>query len=114
MNVTPEIIVAGAGIVISLLFSYIPGLRVWYGGKPEEFKKLFMLGLMVVVAGGLFGLGCASLIQIDLACTKEGAIQLIWYLALAISANQSAYLISPVANDVKIAKFERDTQLPVG
>ncbi len=114
MEISPEVIVAGAAIILSLLFSYIPGLRVWYGGKSEEFKKLFMLGLLVVFSGSLFGLGCAGLLSVSLPCSKDGAVQLIWYLGIAVATNQGAYLISPTTSDVKIAKFERDVEFPVG
>lgn len=112
--VSPEILITATGIILSLLFSYIPGLRVWYGGKAEEFKKLFMLSLMVAVAGVMFGLGCWGIWNLNLPCDKNGLFTLVWYLGIAISTNQAAYLLSPVPNDVKIAKFERDTQLPVG
>ncbi len=50
MEVSSEMIVAIAGVVLSLLFSYIPGLRVWFAGLVAEKKQLIMLGLLVVVS----------------------------------------------------------------
>ena len=108
MNLTSEILVSIAGVVLSLLFSYIPGLRVWFAALVTEKKQLLMLGALVIVTGGVFGLGCAGVLDIGIACDKAGVIAIIRLLILALIANQSTYLISPQTNDVIIAKQLRD------
>lgn len=108
MTLTSELLVSLAGVVLSLLFSYIPGLRVWFAALVSEKKQLIMLGLIVVVSGGVFGLGCAGILDIGLACDKGGVIALIKLLVAGIIANQATYLISPQTDDVVIAKQLRN------
>lgn len=108
MNLTSEILVSIAGVVLSLLFSYIPGLRVWFGALVSEKKQLIMLAALIIVTGGVFGLGCAGVLDIGIPCDKGGVISIIRLLILALIANQSTYLISPQTNDVVIAKQLRD------
>ena len=107
MELSSEMLVGIAGVVLSLLFSYIPGLRTWYAGLVTETKQLIMLGLLVVVTGAVFGLSCGGYID-SVACDKNGVISLIVMLVTGIVANQGAYLITPAVNDVVIAKQLRD------
>lgn len=108
MDINSEVIVGIAGVVLSLLFSYIPGLRVWFAGLVTETKQLIMLGLLIVVSGAIFALGCYGVIDTGIACDKNGAISLVFMLISGVIANQATYLISPQANDVVIAKQLRN------
>lgn len=108
MNVTSEMIVAIAGVVLSLLFSYIPGLRVWFAGLVSEKKQLIMLGLLVLVSGGFFALGCFDILATGITCDKPGVISLVFMLISGIVANQATYLITPIAKDAALAKDVRD------
>jgi L-cystine uptake protein TcyP (sodium:dicarboxylate symporter family) len=84
-------------------------LRTWYAGKSDEFKQLFMLGLLVVVAVASFGLAClgwGASLGINLACTVDGGLGLVVQLILAILANQGVYSISPQRKDVKFLKAQ--------
>ncbi len=108
MDVSSEMIVGVAGVVLSLLFSYIPGLRVWYAALVAETKQLIMLGLLILVSGGIFALGCFDVLSVNIACDKQGVIQLVFMLISGLVANQATYLISPVASDVAEAKSLRD------
>jgi hypothetical protein len=114
MTVSSELIVSIAGVVLSLLFSYIPGLRTWYAALITETKQLIMLGLLVLVTTAIFVLGCYGILSTGIACDKFGAIALIQMLIVGIVSNQAAYLISPQANDVVIAKQLRDDGEGVG
>ena len=96
-----------AGVVVSLLFSYIPGLDIWYGGLAETVKKLLMLAVLVVVSGVLFGLNCAGLFVRYIpavSCDQAGIEQFIVILVAAAVANQTAYKLSPTTNRVTRAK----------
>lgn len=95
---TAEFLAAGAATILSLAFSYIPGLSRWYGAKAEDVKRLIMLGLLVLVAGGAFGLACAGLgvdFGIGVTCDKAGAIELLKVLFAAAVANQITYALTP-------------------
>ena len=108
MQISSEMLVGVAGVVLSLLFSYIPGLRVWYAALKSEFKQLLMLGLLIVVSGAIFALGCYDILSTGIACDKYGAISLVWMFIAALVANQATYAISPQPNDVIEAKAVRD------
>jgi hypothetical protein len=102
---SPELLASVAGILLSLAFSYIPGLRVkWAAVEPDK-QRLIMLGLIALTAGAIFGLGCAGWLNINLSCDQAGVQKLISMLILAMIANQSVYQISPQPGDVKEAKF---------
>jgi hypothetical protein len=105
---TAQMLAAAAGILLSLLFSYIPKLNTWYAAQSEEAKKLIMLGLLFVIAVGAFGLSCAGVLTdlfgIAITCDKAGAIGLIQAFVLAVIANQGVYAITPQTAAVKAAK----------
>lgn len=104
-TLTPAILAAIVGAILSLAFSYIPKLNVWFASKEEEVKRLIMAALLIVLAGVIFGLQCAGVLEAGLACDKQGVVQLIWILLSAVVANQSVYKITPQLESVKDAKF---------
>lgn len=105
---TAQMLSGAAGIILSLLFSYVPKLNTWYAGQSEEVKKLIMLGLLFVVAAGAFGLACAGVLTdlfgIAITCDKAGAIGLIQAFVIAAVANQTTYKLTPQVKSVKAAK----------
>jgi hypothetical protein len=83
-----------AGVILSLAFSYIPGLKDWYQPLSGEKKRLIMFGLIVVIAGAAFGLSCSgwwSWVSCDQAGVKGLVEAIIW---VAVS-NQTTFLLSP-------------------
>ncbi|MBW1994511.1 MAG: hypothetical protein JRI77_08680 [Deltaproteobacteria bacterium] len=104
---TPEILTAVASIVLSLLFSYVPGLNTWYAQLAKEFKQLAMLGLLVVT-GVTFGLACAGVLYdlfgMAVTCDQAGALGLVRALIFAIVANQGVYKLSPQVQAVREIK----------
>lgn len=107
---TPETLALVAGIILSLVFSYIPGLNTKFAGLSSEVKRLIMLGLCILVGAGAFGLTCAGfgdVIGAQLACTKQSLVTLFQSIALVAIANQSAYALSPQTGGVQRAKEER-------
>jgi len=83
-----------AGIVLSLLFSYVPGLQAWYSAKDSQTKSLIMLGAVLLVAAGALGVSCAGWWPI-VTCDKLGTKSLIEAFVAAMIANQATYLVSP-------------------
>ena len=81
------------GLLLSLGFSYIPGLKVWFDGKSSDTKQAIMGLSLVIVAGAVFGLSCAGVFD-TVACTREGFIGFVGVLVSALVANQSVYLIT--------------------
>lgn len=103
---TSELLAGIAGIVLSLVFSYMPGLNVKFAQLEGDYKRLIMLGTLVLVGGASFGLSCADLWP-TVACDQAGAMQLVEAFIFAAIANQSAYQLSPETQAVKEAKADR-------
>lgn len=104
-----ELIVSLAGAVVALIFGYFPVLRVKYAGLTSEAKSGIMLGLMVVTALAVWGIGCAGWGWIDtgLACNSSALPHVLKLTILAIASNQGVNRIFPEAGDVKLAKAMR-------
>ena len=89
-----ELLIVIAGVVLSLLFSYVPGLKDWFDPLWPNQKRFVMLGALLVSAGGIFALACFG--KYDLvSCDAAGAWNLLEYFILAAIANQTAYQLSP-------------------
>ncbi len=83
-----------AGILLSLLFSYVPGASDWYGALDGVHKRLVMLGLLFIATAGAFALSCAGIYDFA-TCDQAGAVQAFEAFIAAVIANQATYLISP-------------------
>lgn len=85
-----------AGVVLSLAFTYIPGLKTWYE-KLSGYKALIMVALVLVVSLVYFGLGCTPFgvrIGIEIPCDVDGAITVALAFVRVLVANQTAYLLT--------------------
>jgi len=106
-----------AGLVVSLAFAYFPGLRDWfYGGEGDAAKpgltpdqrRAVIGAALVVVAVGVFGLGCAG-VRVDpfgsplvayspaavSLCGRAGLLELASNLLAVLITNQSIYPLLP-------------------
>jgi hypothetical protein len=83
-----------AGIVLSLLFTYLPGLKDWYEPLDSAKKSLIMLGLIIIVAAAVFGLSCAGWYKL-VSCDQIGIKGLVEAVILVLVSNQATFLISP-------------------
>ena len=97
---TPTLLSSLAGIALSLIFSYIPGISPRYEALTATYKRLVMLFLLAVVSTAAFGFACLGWLpffgdQISVACTQQGGVELLTAFVLALVANQSTYLITP-------------------
>ena len=104
-TLTPDMLAAFAGVVLSLLFSYVPGMNVWFAGLTGQVKRLIMLALLALVAGAIFGLGCAGIVSAGATCDNAGVVQIVWLFVLAMIGNQSMYLATPQTWAVRIARL---------
>ena len=88
-----------AGVVLSLVLSYVPGLNAKFNGLDGAQKRLVVLGVLAAAAGLIFGAGCAGIdipgVALKVSCNQAGAVGLINAFLAAVVGNQAAYLVSP-------------------
>jgi hypothetical protein len=110
MTITPEILSAVAGILISLGFSYIPGLNIKFALFTPEQKRLVMLLLTALTAVIMFGLACAGVVKdlfgLVLACDRDSALVLARSFVYAAVTNQTAYQLTPQTAKVRAVKVK--------
>lgn len=91
---TPLTAVIGAiaGVTLSLLWKYFPGLKKWYVGLSGDAKGGINLGLITAVTAALYGLSVVEFLPEGnaLFIGDASAAILVWVTALA--ANQGVYL----------------------
>lgn len=89
-----ELISAGVGILLSLVFSFIPPVATWYYGINKEWRGLVMVGFTVLATLGIFGLSCSGLFN-WVACTADGAKDLLRAFLILLGSNQIVYMVTP-------------------
>ena len=93
---TPEYLSYLVGVVLALLFAYLPGVAGWFNAKSPDVKRLLMLVFTFLTAAGIYGYVCAGLGGVeDVVCTQAGAIALGKVWIGTIIANQGAYALLP-------------------
>lgn len=112
VEITPEFLAMVAGVILSLSFSYIPGLKSLYDPLSGVWKRVVMAGLLLLVTLALFGLGCAGIVS-GVSCDKSGVIQLVSVFISALMANQSTYLLAGSKNrDWHVHTITDEDELP--
>ena len=91
-------IAAFVGTLLTVFFAYFPRVRVWFASLAVEKASLLKLGLMVVIAGVMFGLSYTNLFPPPL--TPESFLGVV--LAL-IMTNQPVAALLPAPFDVRMA-----------
>ena len=90
---TSEQLASLAGVLLSLGFSYIPGVRQWFEARSGEVKQAIMGLSLVFTAMVIFLSACAGYYK-GVACTESGFIGFLTILVSALVTNQSVYLIT--------------------
>ena len=95
---TPQTLSTAAAVLLSLLFSYVPGISSWYDKLDATRKRLIMLSLLVLIAAGSFGIACAGWAEafgIPVTCDQPGAVvilqSLILFRTIEARSNRSWY-----------------------
>ena len=83
-----------AGILLSVLASYVPGFKTWFGGLEPTYKRLGMLAALLVVSGVIFGISCSGLESL-VPCDVPGVWGIVKIFGMTLVANQGAFLITP-------------------
>lgn len=106
---TPEIIVALAAALLSLVFGYFPALRDWYESKSSNVQGAIMLGLLALLSFGGFLPVCFGWFteSIPLTCDQAGVSQAVRLFVYAIAINQGIYL-THVQNHVAMIKKQQE------
>jgi hypothetical protein len=89
-----DLILAGVGFVVSVLFTWVPVLGTWYYGIASKWRGLTMIGILLVVVGAIFGLSCSGLFS-WVACTTASLGALVRAALIAIVTNQVTYQVTP-------------------
>jgi len=105
-ELTPEMLGAIAGMVLSVAFSHIPKLNVQFAALSPEWKRLIMVGVLLFASGVIYGLNCGGIISTGVTCDRAGIIQLASIFIFAVITNQSAYGLTPLPAAVKVAAAE--------
>ncbi len=83
-----------AGVLLSLLLAYIPGVSSWYDGKDTKTKAGIMAGLLAMVAVSVYGLDCLGwVVDLGVSCTQVGAIELVKLFVSALISNQATFVL---------------------
>ncbi len=82
-----------AGILISLVFNYVPGASTWYEKLDNKAKSLWMLFFLLAACIVLLMASCLGFSS-QVACSVEGVKSLVPMFVVAMIANQSTYLIT--------------------
>lgn len=94
---TVETVVGFISAAMAVIFMYLPGLKDKYLALATNYQRLVMLGILVLVVGGSYGLSCFGWFDY-FTCDNEGLIKAGKLLLAAIMANQSTYMILPKPN----------------
>ena len=86
-----------AGIILSLICSYFPGVEDKYKTLDGIYKRLVMLLLLLITTASIFALSCWPLTAeyMPVTCDQEGIKKLVPAFIGALIANQATFLISP-------------------
>jgi hypothetical protein len=99
-GVTAEELGAVAGVVLSLMFSYVPGVREKWDALEGTVKRLVMAGLLALTALVIYGLACSGIAELaglvgGITCDASGVVALVRVFVTALVVNQATYQISP-------------------
>ena len=94
---TADQLSSAAGVILSLIFAYTPGLAPKYDALDATYKRLIMLALLLVVALGILAAGCFNVPLFGVApveCSQASAVKLFELFVAAAIANQATFLLT--------------------
>lgn len=103
---TAVFIAALVGTILTVFFAYFPTVRVWFASLAPEKASLLKLGIMVVIAGAMFGLSYTSIFPPPI-----NSLTLLTVLGALIITNQPVADMLPTTKDVRAAILARIKRL---
>jgi hypothetical protein len=98
-------------LILTVLFQYVPGLRVLWGGVKSEVKMLIVLGVYAVIGAFVAFGGCLAFLASifpQLECVDAPTfLSYLWSVAVAVGAGQGIFSLLPELKDVSAAKDAR-------
>ena len=101
-----NIIVMLAGVILSLLFGYAPGLRPWYEALEATRKALVMAGLLLVAVVVIYLASCYTPYATGITCDEAGVWLLVRLFMDALIANQATYLMAVRPTRTRVEQVE--------
>ncbi len=99
---TPQLLAGIVGMILSLLFAYVPKLNTWYAALETDVKKSIMALAMIVAGVLVYILACVPALGFPfVACPAGGVWSLLTIVVSALIANQATVSIAPKAPAVK-------------
>jgi hypothetical protein len=92
-NMDTTLFASIAGIIISLMCSFVPGLSPRWDALDGVKKRMIMAVLMLFLAVVAVGLSCFGITDI-VVCDKNGIMAVVAAFISALVANQSAYQLT--------------------
>ena len=101
MELTVSLVSGLVGIVFSVLFEVIPGLKDWWEALPDAPKRLGWLIACLAIPLILLALVCYAGLDLGVVipdCGKDGIVQAILIGGSAYLGGQGAYAVQKVRN----------------
>lgn len=96
---TAETLIIVAAAILSLLFSYLPGLRERFYRLDKTGQRLVMVSLLAAIVAGVYALSCTGsgdlIPGLVVTCDRAGAVALVRLFIAAVVSNQGTYALSP-------------------
>jgi hypothetical protein len=101
---TPALLSSIAAALIALLFRFVPGTRAWFARLSGPRKQLFMLGVVVAVAGVIGGYDLCKA-----GVSEQRVLLLLLSIYTALTSNQVAYqFIKPAKSATGITQSSHE------
>jgi hypothetical protein len=119
VNLTGAVLLSIIGALLSVVFTWFPGLNTWYAGLQKDAQSGVMLGLLVLAAAVVMALGCFNLIVVvGLVCTGPGILNMVINLAVgligAMVANQGTYGLTKNLAPKKVMRIKAEREIDYG
>lgn len=100
---TVEYLAGVIGILFSMAFSFIPGLREWFDALDPWKKVGITIGLAVLVSAAVFGISCWTPYAY-VTCDWAGVSKLVDVFVAYLLANQLTYVITHKVRPTRLAE----------
>ena len=98
-------------VIVTLIFQYLPGLRVKWAGLETNLKMLVVLGLYIAFGAVVAFGGCvaffAQFVPSLLCSDGVSFVQYVVAVMIAVGAGQGVFGLLPELQDVTITKAAR-------